>query len=270
MSALTEHWDELVAVGLLGTDRRPVPPPPPGLLAELTAEAPQADPAASLLQQVAALTAMRRAGMGPVQLGVIDDPLPPDPRPPTPARAGEVLRRVLSHWDVLEDEWLAYAEAGGFRLAPEHVVPLLALHRSHPERRSAVERLAGPLAPWLVDRFAELAPARAPRAPAPAPGDLALPAELRSVTDADARHVVDVVAGGVQRATFGRSHRAVLVLAVSRVRPDTLVPLAEALEATDHGLPAGAVAGALADLARTRAELVATLTRENDPEVRSG
>ena len=63
---VAEHWEDLVTTALLGTDRRAVPEPPDGgladLVADLSATRPTADAAALLLSQVAATTAVRRAG----------------------------------------------------------------------------------------------------------------------------------------------------------------------------------------------------------------
>ena len=61
---VAEHWEDLVTTALLGTDRRAVPEPPDGgladLVADLSATRPTADAAALLLSLVAATTAVRR------------------------------------------------------------------------------------------------------------------------------------------------------------------------------------------------------------------
>lgn len=255
---LGAHWQQLVSVGLLGTDRRPVPPPPPGALSELAAESPPTDPAEALVQQVAAVTAIRRAGVRPYPVSAALAPPADDPRPVTPPAAGEVLRVVLAEWPVLEDEWLARAASAGWRLAPELVPLLLARHRSDPTRRGVVESLAGPLGAWLVDHLPELGPARAARERSPAPTELPLPPELVGVPSAAPSEVVRVLAGGLRQGRFGAAHRPVLVLAVARARPDALVPLAVALDAIGRDA-SSVLAPSLADLARTRAALVAAL-----------
>jgi hypothetical protein len=268
--ALGAHWAELVSVGLLGTDRRPVPAPPPGALAELAAEAPPPDAAAALIQQVAALTAVRRAGLRPRPAPAALAPPPADLRPATPPAAGEVLHQVLATWPILEDEWLERASAGGWRLAPELVAPLLVRHRGDPARRARVEALAGPLAAWLVDHLPQLAAARTPSPSAPvSPAELVLPAELAALPAADPAAVVRVVAGGVQRGAFGPAHRAVVELALARVRPDALEPLADALRAVAESGQGRGLAGLLGDLAHTRAALVAALPIPAGPHPRS-
>ena len=119
--SVARYWDELLTVGLLGTDRRNVPPAPPGALADLAADDPQPSPSARLLQQVAACTAARRAGIVPAAASAPLDPAPADARPPTPPAATFTWRQIVADWPVLEDEWLLTVIANGWRLAPELV-----------------------------------------------------------------------------------------------------------------------------------------------------
>ncbi len=62
--SMQEHWQQLVTAALLGTDRRD-PPDPPGPLADLVADTARSSPSERMLAQVAACTAVRRAGVVP-------------------------------------------------------------------------------------------------------------------------------------------------------------------------------------------------------------
>ena len=132
MTTLAEHWGALASVGLLGTDRRPAPEPPPGALRDLLQADPPADHAESVLAQVAAVAAARRAGVRPAPPLASPEPCPPDERPLCPPAALRRLFELLDTEPVLLDEWLALAAAGGFRVAPDAAVALLARYRHDP------------------------------------------------------------------------------------------------------------------------------------------
>ena len=61
---MAEHWRELVTTAMLGTDRRD-PPAAVGPLADLVADTLRSAPSERMLAQVAACTAVRRAGVLP-------------------------------------------------------------------------------------------------------------------------------------------------------------------------------------------------------------
>ena len=65
MSLVADHWHELVTAALLGTDRRDPPDPPPGPLADAVADCAAPTPSGRMLADVAACTAVRRAGLRP-------------------------------------------------------------------------------------------------------------------------------------------------------------------------------------------------------------
>ena len=151
MSAtLADTWDELVTVGLLGTDRRDPPELPPGPLADTVADALRPTPAGPLAGR------RRRHGRRPA---LRRHPLPPRPllQPPEPddrpllphgcrRRAG---RSIVAEWPVLEAEWLAVAAASGWRPAPDVLVAMLRRHRRSPvarRRRAGVGRPGGDVA----------------------------------------------------------------------------------------------------------------------------
>ncbi len=256
------QWSEMLTVALLGTDRREPPAPAAGLPADLAADEPRDSPSQRMLQQAAAITVLRRAGLRPAAPVAECSSPPPDRRPITPASATHTWRRIVADWPVLEDEWLLVVARDGWRLAPELVGPMLARHRHDATRRARVFAAAGPLAPWLVGHQPDLAaiPGRSPDAEAIAhlPHLPMLP-ELAAELDGDGRTVTATVADGLSRGDFGVAHRAVLANFVARVRADVLVGLAVALGQVDPSRPAIGVAYALADLARLRTTMLAEL-----------
>ena len=128
-----EYWNQMVTVALLGTDRRDPPSPPSGGLADIAADDPQPTPSQRLLQQVAATTVVRRAGLMPGEPIATVAPPADDARPITPATATATWRRIITDWPVLEDEWVLTIVRVGRRLAPELVSPVLVRHRGHVE-----------------------------------------------------------------------------------------------------------------------------------------
>jgi hypothetical protein len=260
------YWGDLLTVGLLGTDRRDVPDPPAGPLADLAADHPQPSPSTRVLQQVAACTAARRAGLlpGPA-VRVHGDPAH-DGRPITPSPASATWRRIVDDWPVLEDEWLLTVIAGGWRLAPELVPAVLARHRTDRVRRARAMAAAGTLGRWLVERQPHLGGSSFTAAdaedagdvpPLPitpawqhlllaAPGDIAVALDRHAATDG-----------------FAAADRAVLVNFVARVRPDALTAVAEALRGVLERPVArpetAAIAVASADLAELRRKMLSEL-----------
>jgi hypothetical protein len=260
VTGLGAQWAELVSVALLGTDRRDPPDPPVGPLAELALEHPAADSAGAVVQQVAALTALRRGAARPVPSPPLLVAAAPDPRPCCPPAAADLLRRALADWPVLESEWLALASSHGWRLSPDLVPILLARHRARPETRQVVDRLAGPIGAWLADLLPGFAPS--PRRSSATDAAVALPGELERIVDADASTVVAVVADGLRRQRYTSPSRAVLVHLVARVRPSELDGIRNRLEHLDPQMAGIGLAYHLADLAATRLAIHRHLTPE--------
>lgn len=265
-TALGAHWADLVAVALLGTDRRDPPDPVVGPLTEVALEHPPVDAAGSLIQQVATLTVLRRAATRPTPPPPLLAPPADDPRPWCPPAAADLLRRVLADWPVLEAEWLHLAVQAGWRLSPDLVPILLARHRARPETRPVVDHLAGPVGAWLADLVPGLA--ASPRRTAPADTGVVLPAELAAVVDADAATVVAVVADGLRRQRYTSPSRAVLVHLVARVRPSELDGIRLRCEHLDPQMTGIGLAYHLADLAATRLAIHTVLLAASAPEHR--
>lgn len=261
-SAIADQWREMVTVALLGTDRREPPVPAPGVLADLAADEPRDSPSQRLLQQAAASTVLRRAGVR------VAPPCSPfaapaeDPRPLTPATATHTWRQIVANWPVLEDEWLLAVVTAGLRLSPELIGPLLVRHRTDATRRARVFAAAGPLAAWLVEHEPRLAPSGRKVADMEAIGELPdLPTvqELAAVLGVAPSHAAAVLARGLDSGAFGVSHRATLINFVARVRPEALPEIAEALDHVDPSLSAVGLAFSLADLARLRHRMLTEL-----------
>ncbi|MFD5267093.1 DUF5691 domain-containing protein [Streptomyces sp. NPDC058335] len=147
-------WEDLVAMALLGTDRRT----PSGV-------APGRSASSALLDRAAAETVRRRAGLRPGRAAPRPEPAPEDPRPALPAAAARRLARLLADRpgtggggrrgtapDLMEllPQWLAAANARGFA-APAATLPaLLDAARGRTDLRPAALEFAGPRALWLA------------------------------------------------------------------------------------------------------------------------
>lgn len=259
------HWEQLVTVALLGTERRDPPPPVDGPIGDVLADAMLADPARRLLVDVALTTAVRRAAFLP---GPPAAPLAPpadDPRPECPPSAVTSWRRLRDEWPVLEDEWVVMLLTHGWRLPAEVTVELLAATRRDSFRRQRTHLAAGPVARWLLDHVPGLtgdprgagspvSPEELLRLP-----DLPIPPELAELLPLDAHSFLERLLPGFDDGRVGAAHRPVLVNLLARCRPEVLMPTVDALAAVDPTSASAGIAGALADLARTRASMLEQL-----------
>jgi hypothetical protein len=259
---MADYWRELVGGALLGTDRRDPPEAPAGALADVVADTVRPTPSGRMLAAVAACTVARRSGVQPQSPAAPLAPPAADDRPVVPPAAARRWRHVVRTWPVLEDEWLRIVDQRGWRLPPDVLVGLLRRHRGDATRRAVVLRMAGPLAPWLLDHLPELAAVggarrAGPATPAVPPAARPVSPELVPLLDADPAAVVTLVAGGLDSGGFGPPHRAVLINFVAGCRPEALEPLAAALRAVES--PAAGIAHLLADLAATRQAMLTEL-----------
>lgn len=259
---IEQYWREMVTVALLGTDRREPPVPPSGGLADLAADDPQPTPSQRLLQQVAACTVVRRAGVvaGPPVATVA--PPAADPRPVTPPSATVTWRRVVADWPVLEDEWVLAVLRNGRRLAPDVVPPLLGRHRTDATRHARALLAAGPLGHWMIDWSPRLActskqqPVAELMAELP---ELPIVPELLPLLSAPPAQVARTLAQGLEQSVFGTAHRAVLVNLLARVHPASLPAIGQALDRVNPSSPSIGLAFALADLTHLRHHLLTEL-----------
>lgn len=260
-------WDELVAVAMLGTDRRN-PPQPAGVIADLVDDTVRATPSERMLAQVAATVAVRRAGVlpGPTRPPIAGPGV--DDRPVCVPAATERWHHVISSWPILEDEWMLTLLTNGWRVPPDLVPELLTRHRSDPVRRARAELACGPLADWLVGHLPELAPRGAVSTRPDPPADdiaelpaLPIPPDLEPLLLVDGDRAADRLARAIDVGTLAHAHRAVLINLVARMRPDSLGEVATALEAIDGASIGFPLASVLADLARTRQHMLDELSR---------
>lgn len=297
-NSLSEHWGELVATAMLGTARRKPPPRPPGVLEMFHAPSPLGggappdsnspvdaghDEAFDLLDQVAALTAIRRAGLRPAPPPPALAPCPADERSLCPPAAIRRLPELLQSWPVLVDEWLVVLESSGFRLAPEDVVTLLLRYRSDPARRARVAAAAGPLAGWLQGLFPELLASRRGTARTPVragkggqrggsstahpPGavanepdqGLALPPDLVPLVELSAEALAEALLQGLDQRRWVHRHRPLLVRLICLVDPAVLPVVADRLASAVVDPSNVVLATDLAHLSRTRADMLAEL-----------
>ncbi|MDH6578111.1 DUF5691 domain-containing protein [Kitasatospora sp. MAP5-34] len=158
----TDTWEELRTTALLGTDRRPLPPPggTPALVASAGA-VDRTDPATALLELAALETVRRRAGAPAAEAVEIPAPAGPDDRPELPEAAARRLTALVggrggagaaANLGELLPQWLATARLRGYRLPADLVPPLLDAARARSELRGDVVSLAGPLGHWLAAR----------------------------------------------------------------------------------------------------------------------
>jgi len=260
-------WDELVAVAMLGTDRRN-PPEPAGVIADVVDDTVRSRPSERMLAQVAATVAVRRAGVlpGPARPPIAGPDV--DDRPVCVPAAAERWHHVISSWPVLEDEWMLTLLTSGWRVPPDLVPELLTRHRSDQIRRSRAELACGPLAGWLVGHLPELAARGAANTqPDPSADDIAelpmlpIPPDLEPLLFADGDQVARQLAAAIGSGTLVHAHRAVLINLVARMRADSLGAVATALEAIDGSSIGYGLASVLADLARTRERMLDELSR---------
>ena len=263
---LRASWDALVAVAMLGTDRRN-PPEPIGVIADVVDDTVRATPSERMLAQVAATVVVRRAGVlpgpsrPPIAGPVVDD------RPICAPAAADRWHHVISSWPVLEDEWTLTLLTAGWRVPPDLVPEILTRHRADPIRRARAELASGPLAGWLVGHLPELAARGAANTkPEPSADDIAelpslpIPPDLEPLLFADGALVARQLVGAIDSGTLVHAHRAVLINLVARMRADSLGPVATALEAVDGASIGFALASVLADLARTRQRMLDELS----------
>lgn len=158
MTTMTWAWEDLVTSALLGTDRRPLP-------ARTPEGAGAADAPAALLDAAAVETVRRRAGLVPAAAAPLPRPAPDDGRAPLPDAAARRLTQLLadrpsagsggrrgSAPDLTEllPQWLAAANAYGYR-APAAALPaLLDAARARTDLRPQALAFGGPRALWLA------------------------------------------------------------------------------------------------------------------------
>lgn len=258
-----DHWGRLATAALLGTDRRGAPAPPPGPLADAVARLAPADDAESVLVQVALLGAARRAGMRPAPPVATLAPCPDDDRPLVPAAAAARLPDLFQHAPSLVDEWLDRVDRAGYRLPPELTATLLARYRAD-ARREVVVRAAGPLADWLAGLFPTTYAAPRGRLPAPVEPP-PLPTDFAALIPLPADEIAATLAEGLSGGHLGVRLKAPLVQLISRLRPSALPPVAEALSRAGTNPATLGLALTLADLARTRAAMIAELAGQPAP-----
>jgi hypothetical protein len=252
------QWGQLATAALLGTDRRPAPAPPPGPLADAVERLAPADDAESVLVQVALVAAARRGGVRPGQPAPELARCPDDPRPPCPPAAARRLPELVEHWPSLVDEWLDVVAARGYRLPPALAVTLWRRHRGD-ARRALVERAAGPVVEWITELFpAELGRGRTRRTPVPVEPP-PLPADLAVLVALPAADAAAALAHGLATGRFGVRLRASLVQLVGALPAASLSAVADALGRAGTNPATLGLALSLADLARTRAAMLAEL-----------
>ena len=141
-------WQELVAVALLGTARRPVPEDLPAAWGRPVTDG---EPSRRLLEIAAQHRAVAAAGRPVARLPAVEA-LPGDGLPPPPVAARRLLDDLLARpQPAMVNVWLAACAARGLGLAAEHWTPLAALAaRSTAYDRPLLGRVLGPRGRWFL------------------------------------------------------------------------------------------------------------------------
>lgn len=250
-STLADHWQAVATVALLGVDRRPLPPTPAGPIGDLLGGRTHDDGAAAVMDLAAALTVVRRSGVrpGPVQPYLVGPSV--DPRPACPTAALGRIAVVAVEWPELVDEWLGLVERGGWRLPGDVAIALYLRSKGDAGRRAAIRALSGDLIEWLTELVPGLAgggPRKPPDRPEPVPvGRLPVVDPL-------------AIAPGLESGELSVRHRTTLVHTICSVDPAVLGGLADALSRAGTNPNTMGLALSLADLARTRHEMITELT----------
>jgi hypothetical protein len=266
---MAEHWERLVAVAMLGTDRRN-PPEPPAAIADLVDDTLREPPAERMLAQVAASVAVRRAGVVPAPPVAPLAAPPEDRRPVLPVAAAQRWYDVVNRWPVLEDEWMLDVVEQGWRIGPELVTDVLLRHRGDAVRRARARLAIGPLAGWLIAQQPTLGdPSERRNVRVDAElvtqvPELPVPAELWELTEGTPDETGRALAAAIAVGDLAHRHRAVLVNLLARVDPNGLEAIRRRLVRVDASSPGGVLATALADLAGTRSTMLAELGRPPD------
>jgi hypothetical protein len=149
-------WEDVVATGLIGTDRRPVPEKLPG---SWGIEVDQSiDPAHTVLTIAARRRAVRRAS-GLLSSCSAGSPAPPDRQPLASRAAHEILVRLLSPPQVdLLNLWLMAAAERGQRASGAYWTSLVMVATRTTELdRAALAAALGDRGVWFVQQNPEWA-----------------------------------------------------------------------------------------------------------------
>jgi hypothetical protein len=233
-------------------------------MADLAADRGCLDEGEAVLDQVAGLVSMRRAGVRPARPVPPLVPAPTDSRAVCPRAASLRLRGLLDEWPDLVDEWLGHVAAQGYRLAPNDVVTLLARTRGDHHRRATIMSLSGPLAGWLIelfpDQFTERSRGGAKRAPDDdQPGATGLPPDLAALVQLGGPQLAKTLAEGLVSGRFEPRHRPLLLRLLGAVPFAALEPVSIALARAGSNAATMGLALTLSDFAATRFQMIQEL-----------
>ena len=151
-------WQDLVAAGLLGVERRAFTATPAGPLGDMLATL----PAPTLAEQrwlaaAAAAGLYWRAGREPLRLpGAPETPAPEDEWPAcSPAAAQHLATMLTGQFAEVLPEWFLRLAAARQCVAADRLPAVLDLGRTRPELRAAVTAVIGPRGQWLAAQNAD-------------------------------------------------------------------------------------------------------------------
>ncbi|NHA69323.1 DUF5691 domain-containing protein [Phycicoccus flavus] len=172
-AGVRDWWEAVCVVGLVGTDRRPVPEPPRWAVPARE----DGTPPTRLLDAAALGSAWLAAGAVPGR-GSAPDPAPAETRPEAGQRARQLLDVLLvqppggtAHQQLLLRTWLRACATAGRRVPHDALTAVIALARSHPGLRPPLREAAGERGAWLARLDPTLTwwhgPGEEPASPAP-------------------------------------------------------------------------------------------------------
>jgi hypothetical protein len=150
-------WADLVAVAVVGTERRPWPA---ATAPDGTDLAPAgATDEARVLATAAVLATWRAAGWRPAPEGAaVPDPAPEDEHPPCSPRAAQLLDVLMGSGTAFADQrglivhWLDACAGARRRPLHRHLIPLLSRATAEPSLRPAVAAVVDRRGRWLAAR----------------------------------------------------------------------------------------------------------------------
>ncbi|MCC7361840.1 MAG: hypothetical protein IT317_20320 [Anaerolineales bacterium] len=151
-------WQDLVAAGLLGVERRAFTAAPAGPLGDMLAGLPAPTPAEQRWLAAAAAAGLYwRAGREPLRLpSAAEAPAPEADWPAcSPAAAQHLATMLTGQFAEVLPEWLARLAAARRCVAADLLPAALDLGRARPELRAALMAVLGPRGQWLAAQNAD-------------------------------------------------------------------------------------------------------------------
>ena len=262
---MQEHWEQLMTVALLGTDRRRSAGPRQARWPTSWLTPPGRQPRSECSPRSQRAPPFGVPGWCPGRSSTKLSMPETDARPMCVPAAVERWHYITESWPILEDEWTLTLISNGWRIAPELLPAMLLRHRSDAIRRTRVMVGAGDAGRWLVGHLPDLEPRHSavsvtPEALHSLP-KLPIAPELAEMLDWPGAKVGTMLAQSIQTGSLGHSHKPMLVNLVARIHQEALTNLVDVLTGIDPMATGHGLATVLVDLASTRQRMLSELMR---------